>query len=412
MLSFEAARAKVIETIRAEKGLSVPARPTEKLDIAQTPALALGRVLAEAVICDRNYPPFDRSTRDGYAVRSSDFRESPAKLPLFGESRAGVPFAGELKAGACVRIMTGAALPKGADSVVMQEFTRAEGELIHFEKAPRQGQNVVPEGAEARKGEVALAQGTRLGFAELAMAAQVGQKSLRVFSKPRVAILSTGDEVVERDREPGPFQIRNSNSVSLAAQVTITGGEAVLLGNAPDRLSELRERIELGLQADILVISGGVSVGAYDLVETVLRELGTEFFFDAIAIRPGRPAVFGMVRGKPIFGLPGNPVSTMVTFELLAAPAIELLLGLDPGFLPLFKAKLRVAVEQNAPLTHFLPAQVTWPMSEPTVEPLPWEGSGDIGTITKANCFLVLHETNRKLKAGDWADVLPRRDKF
>jgi molybdopterin molybdotransferase len=211
------------------------------------------------------------------------------------------------------------------------------------------------------------------------------------------------------DQTPGPFQIRNSNTVSLAAQVALAGGEPLLLGIAPDELGQLRGLIDRGLEADMLVLTGGVSVGKYDLVEQVLRELGAEFFFDALAIRPGKPAVFGWCKGKPVFGLPGNPVSTMVTCELIVVPGIELMSGHKPEPLPLFKAKLVHPIEQRAALTHFLPARVTWPSGEPTVSILHWEGSGDIGAVVRSNCFLVVHEAKLKLAAGEWVDVLPRR---
>jgi molybdopterin molybdotransferase len=409
MLSFEAARAKVVEVVSARAG-----KPeTQTVDIASDPVRALGRVLAEEVIADRNYPPFDRSTRDGYAVHSVDAWEPGAKLRLVGESRAGVAFDGSVGSGECVRILTGAAVPQGADAVVMQEYVRTEGDSVIFARATVAGQNVVPTGAEIQAGEIAVARGVRLGYAELAMAAQVGHKKLAVSRRPTVAILSTGDEVVDgNESPPGPFQIRNSNSVSLAAQVALAGGEPVLLGNAHDEVGELRKRIEGGLKAELLVLSGGVSVGSYDLVEQVLSELGAEFFFDSVAIRPGKPAVFGWCQGKPIFGLPGNPVSTMVTFELLAVPAIDVLNGAKPQPLPLFKAKLRRAVSEKPPLAHFLPARVCWPGGDPQVELIRWQGSGDIGPVLRGNCFLVVRGERQSLEAGEWVDVLPRRGMF
>jgi molybdopterin molybdotransferase len=308
--------------------------------------------------------------------------------------------------------MTGAAVPRGADAVVMLEHARVEGTSVIFERAARSGQNFVPAGKEIRAVDVVVARGSKLGYAEVAMAAQVGRSKLIAYRRPRVAILSTGDEVVAVEQAPGQFQIRNSNSVSLAAQVSLAGAEPVMLGNAPDEVGELRRRIERGLEADILVLSGGVSVGKYDFVEQVLRELGAEFFFDAIAIRPGKPAVFGWCCGKPVFGLPGNPVSTMVTFELLAVPAIDILSGREPQLLPVFKAKLMRAVDEKAPMAHFLPARVSWPGGEPVVQDLTWEGSGDIGSVVRGNCFLVVHEATLKLAAGDWVDVLPRRGIF
>jgi molybdopterin molybdotransferase len=408
MLSYEAARAKVIEIVRARAG----APASETIAYARDPARALGRILAENIVADRNYPPFDRSTRDGFALRSADAPHAGAKLRLIGESRAGVAFAGAMEPGACVRIMTGAAVPRGADTVVMQEHVRIEGDTVIFEQPARAHQNYVLAGSETRAGEVVVPRGARLGYAELAMAAQVGRSSVAFSRRPRVAALSTGDEVVPVDQPPGPFQIRNSNSISIASQVALAGGEVVMLGNAPDELMKLRELIERALESDVVILTGGVSVGKYDLVEQVLHDLGAEFFFDSVAIRPGKPAVFGWCRGKPTFGLPGNPVSTMVTFELLAVPAIEILSGHKPQPLPFFKARLTHPIEQRAPLTHFLPARVTWPSGEPTVSVLPCESSGDIGALVKGNCFLVVRESKLKIEAGDWVDVLPRRGIF
>jgi molybdopterin molybdotransferase len=408
MLSYEAARAKVIELVRARAG----APPTETIEYARDPVRALGRILGENVVADRNYPPFDRSTRDGFALRSSDAAQAGAKLRLIGESRAGVAFAGTMEPGACVRIMTGAAVPRGTDTVVMQEYAHIEGDAVIFDQPVRAHQNYVLAGSETRAGEVVVPRGARLGYAELAMAAQVGRTSVVVGRRPQAAILSTGDEVVPVDQPPGPLQIRNSNSISIASQVALAGGEAMMLGNAPDDPTNLRRLIERALESDVVVLTGGVSVGKYDLVEQVLRELGAEFFFDAVAIRPGKPAVFGWCRGKPTFGLPGNPASTMVTFEILAVPAIEILSGYRPQPLPFFKARLTHPIEQRAPLTHFLPARVTWPSGEPTVSALHWEGSGDIGALVKGNCFLVVRESKLRIEAGDWVDVLPRRGIF
>lgn len=405
MLSYEAARQKVIEIAGARR-----AEPrSETVFLSDAP----GRVLAEDILSDRDYPPFPRSTRDGFALCAADAANVPRRLRLIGESRAGVPFSrGVVNGGECVSTMTGAAVPAGADAIVMVEHTRMDSGEVVVERAAQAGQNIVPRGSEAKAGQRVLPRGTRLGYAELAMAAQVGQAQVRVCARPRVAILSTGDEVVPLDREPGPFEIRNSNSVSLAAQAELAGAEAVALGNAPDRAPELRALIERGLAEDALVLSGGVSVGKYDLVEGVLRELGAEFFFDALAIRPGRPAVFGVCRGKPVFGLPGNPVSTMVTFELLVVPAIDLLGGAPPRPLPLFKAKLAKGVDEKPGLAHFVPARVSWPGGVPTVEALPWKGSGDIGAVIEGNAFLLVGETRLKMAEGEWADVMPRRGMF
>jgi molybdopterin molybdotransferase len=410
MLSYELARAKVIETVQARASASQ--RATETVEFADDPSRALGRILAEDVIADRNYPPFDRATRDGFAMRAADAAHPRAKLRLIGESRAGHAFGGQMEAGACVQIMTGAPLPRGANAVVMQEDAEVEGDFVVFNHAVRPGQHYVLEGQETRVGETVVGRGKRLGYAELAMAAQVGRSGVLVANKPRVAILSTGDEVISVGQAPERFQIRNSNSISLAAQVSLAGGEPVVLGNAPDDVAQLRLRIEQALKLDIVILTGGVSVGKYDHVEQVLKEIGIEFFFDALAIRPGRPAVFGMCNDKTVFGLPGNPVSTMVTFELLVVPAIELLGSHPPGSLHLLKAKLAHPVDEKPPLAHFLPARVKWPNGEPTVEVLHWEGSGDIGSVVRGNCFLVVHESKLKLEAGEMVDILPRRGLF
>jgi molybdopterin molybdotransferase len=410
MLTVEQARAKVIEVMTERK--SRCALKTETVDFAQDPSRALGRVLAEQISADRNYPPFNRSIRDGFAVRASDVAQPGAKLRLIGESRAGVAFNGSVGPGECVRILTGAALPKGASAVMMLEYAREEDDSVIFEQSAKMGQHYVLAGAEARVGEVVIPRGTRLGYPELAMAAEVGRVSLTVARRPRVAILSTGDEVVEVNQTPGPYQIRNSNTISLSAQVALAGGEPVPLLNAKDEMSDLRSKIEEGLKADILLLSGGMSVGKYDLVETALREMEAEFFFDAVALRPGKPAVFGWCKGKPVFGLPGNPVSTMLTFELFAVPGIELLGGYTPHPLPFVRAKLSHAVNEKAGVDHYLPARVTWPNGEPHVELMLWEGSGDIGAVVRGNCFLKVDQSRLQIEAGEWVDVLPRRSAF
>ena len=410
MLSYEAARAKVIEVIRARRCAPPPA--TETVEFASNPAQVLGRIVAENIPADRNYPPFDRATRDGFALRAADATQPGVKLRLIGESRAGVPFDGTVEPGTCVHIMTGAAMPRGANTIVMVEHARIEGEQVTIERVPHASAHFVLEGQETRVGESVIQRGKRLGYGELAMAAQVGRSRVVVAKKPRVAILSTGDEVISVDQPPKKFQIRNSNSISLAAQVSLVGGEPLILGNVPDDLGQLKTRIEEALTADIVVLTGGVSVGKYDHVEEVLRSLGAEFYFDAVAIRPGKPAVFGFCKNKPVFALPGNPVSTMVTFELFVVPAIELLSGFSPNSLTVLKAKLLHPLDEKPHLAHFLPARLSWPGGEPSVEAIHWEGSGDIGSVVRGNCFLVVTESKLKYAVGEWASVLPRRGLF
>jgi molybdopterin molybdotransferase len=401
MLTFEEARRKVIEQVGKMRG------PRERASVAVWDALGL--VLAQEVKTDREYPPFDRSTRDGYAVHSKEIKPG-TQLKCAGEIKAGDTVTESLSPGTCMQIMTGAAVPTGADAVIMIEYTQREADIVRFERAAQSGQNTVPRGSEAHAGQTILKPGMRLGFAELALAAQVGATQLQCGNRPRVAILSTGDEVVLIDQQPGPFQIRNCNSVSLAAQVRIAGGEPVVLGNAADRVEDLGEKIERGLKEDALVLTGGVSMGKYDLVESVLKALGAEFFFDAVAIRPGKPAVFAICRGKPVFGLPGNPVSTMVTFQLFVTPAIDLLSGAEAHPLPLVEARLAEALNERPGLAHFLPASIEWHGAEPVVRALKWQGSGDIAALAGANCFLVVPAEGEKIASGERVSVLLRKD--
>jgi molybdopterin molybdotransferase len=401
MLTYEQARRTVIEQVESVKG----PRATATLSAWD----ALGFVLAEEIKTDREYPPFNRSTRDGYAVRVSEIAAG-ATLRCVAEIKAGDTVTQPLAPRTCVQIMTGAAVPPGADAVVMIEHTSRDGESVQFDRGAQSGQNIVPRGSEAKRDWPILSPGMRLGYAELALAAQVGATQLRCASKPRVAILSTGDEVVSIDQQPGAFQIRNSNSVSLAAQVRLAGGEPVLLGNAADRTDDLREKISRGLREDALVLSGGVSMGKYDLVEAVLKELGAEFYFDAVAIRPGKPAVFGKCGSAFVFGLPGNPVSTMVTFELFAVPAIDVLSGVPARDLPLVEARLAAALNEKPGLTHFLPAKVEWRGATPEVKALPWQGSGDIAALARANCFMVVAADRSHVDVGETVPILLRKD--
>ncbi len=401
MLTFEQARQLIITQSKSRAGL----RPTLSLPVSG----AIGYVLAQEIRTDREYPPFDRSTRDGYAVRASEAAPG-ASLRCVGEIKAGDTVTGPLAPGACIQIMTGAAAPPGADAVVMIEFTRRAGDTVTFDRATQPGQNIVARGIEARAGEIALSPGLRLGFAELAVAAQVGALSLRCHKKPRVAILSTGDEVVPITETPGPFQIRNSNTVSLAAQIQLAGGEPVPLVNALDRVEDLSAKIERGLHEDILVLSGGVSMGKYDLVEPVLKGLGAEFFFDGVAVRPGKHTVFGRCRNTLFFGLPGNPVSTMVTFLLFVIPALDILSGAEPRPLPQLEATLAEPLKEASGLAHFLPARLDWQASAPQVRALRWQGSGDVSSLIHANCFLVVPAGRPDIPAGEKVFVLPRTD--
>jgi len=378
-----------------------------------------GRVLAERILADRDFPPFDRATRDGYAVRAAELAEVPARLEVVGEVKAGdwpEPGTCSVGRGQAAGIMTGAPLPPGADAVVMVEQTSLLGNQspllgnrsIEVRRGVSPGENFVPRGAEALAGQMLLDRGRRLDHAGIAIAASVGKSQVQVFRKPRVAVLSTGDEVVEIDATPGPAQIRNSNSYALAAQVQAAGGEPVRLGIAPDERSRLRQLIEEGLGCDLLLLTGGVSMGKYDLVEEVLGELKAEFYFTGALIQPGRPVVFGSCGKKYFFGLPGNPVSTMVTFELFARPMIEALAGMTPQRMVFLRARLKSEIRTKTGLKRFLPAVLVGEFENAEVELARWQGSGDIAALARANGYVVVPPERERIEVGEWVSVLSR----
>jgi molybdopterin molybdotransferase len=421
-VSFEEARHLV-----EQHATSVSPGEVETVDLMA----GLGRVLAEGILADRDFPPFARATRDGYAVRAADVVAIPARLEVVGEVKAGdwlEPSVCSVGPGQAVGIMTGAPLPAGADAVVMVEHSssihESEGRLVEIRRGVGVGENFVPRGAEARAGQLLLDRGRRLDHAGIAIAASVGKSRVQVFRKPRVAVLSTGDEVVEIDATPGPAQIRNSNSYSLAAQVQNAGGEAVRLAIAPDERKKLRALIEEGLGCDLLLLTGGVSMGKYDLVEQVLGELKAEFYFTGAEIQPGRPVVFGSCGGgsstrsgrvgdspphkRYFFGLPGNPVSTMVTFELFARPMIEALAGMAPQRLIFLRARLKSEIRTKTGLKRFLPAVLSGEFENAEVELARWQGSGDIAALARANCYVVIPPDRERMEAGEWVSLLMR----
>lgn len=398
MLTFEQALSIVKEKLGGAK--RDPA--TEVLPLEQV----RGRVLAEDICADRDYPPFHRATRDGYALRVSDLGSLPAILERVGEVRAGEHYVGKLGAAQCIEIMTGAPLPDGADAVVMSEHVRVHGNRVEVPRALSPFENIVRQGSEAASGSRVLARGRRLNPAEMGLLASVGQARMKVFVEPRVAILPTGDEIVAVDRQPEWFQIRNSNAVALAAQVAAAGGVPRIAGIAPDLKEPLKQLMENGLEADLLLMSGGVSMGKYDLVAQVLKDLGAEIYFQGVAIRPGKPLVFGRVRGKYFFGLPGNPVSTFVTFELFVRPAIALLAGADIECASFLRARLGKPFKQKNGLTAFMPARVQREGADPVVNLVGWQGSGDLVGVVAANCFLVVHPEQTEIAAGEWVDVM------
>jgi molybdopterin molybdotransferase len=288
-----------------------------------------------------------------------------------------------------------------------------ESDFVQVERSVMAGENVVAAGAEARAGDLLVPIGMRITSSQIAMAAAVGAVKLNVFRQPKVAILATGDELVDVSRKPGPHQIRNSNTYSLAAQVSANGGIAWTLPVAPDEERKLSTLMQAGIQdADLLLLSGGVSMGKFDLVEKVLSELGAEFLFTGALIQPGKPVVFGEVRHGhrkvPFFGLPGNPVSVIVTFDLFARPLLYALAGCGQTRLPFFQARLKNSVRTKTGLTRFLPAMVQGGSFHPEVEVIPWQGSGDLLASARANCYLVIPPDREQIAEGETVSVLVR----
>ena len=393
-LTFAEARELVLRTVR--KASARPVSETVSLDSS------VGRVLATDMRADRPYPPFPRSARDGFAVRVADF---PGVVRVIGEVKAGGHFDGMLQPGETVEIMTGAPVPQGADSILMVEHAKRTGDQVSTDRQPQPGEHIVAAGSECAGDAVAVWGGTRIDYGHLASLATVGAACVSVFRKPAVAVIATGDELVPIDSTPQTQQIRNSNSHTLAAQIVRAGGAPVVFPPAPDDYDRTRDAIETALSsADLLLLSGGVSAGKYDLVESVLADFGAEFYFDRVRIQPGQPLVFGRVRDRFFFGLPGNPLSTMVTFELFARAALDIIGGCTETSLPITWARLTAPFRHNSGLTRFLPAR----LETGNVTHIRWQGSGDVFALARANAFLVAREDREFWNTGESIEVLAR----
>ena len=399
-LDVKAARSVVLEhCLKIDLG---------RLDREDLPLVdCLGRVIAEPITLDQDQPPFDRSMRDGYALKAQDVDRVPATLKCRGEIKAGDSPSLDLQQGETFQIMTGAPVPAGADAVVMVEYTeQMRPEVVTILRPVRPGENVAAQGSEHRAGSFMFGEGALLSAFQLAVLASLGKSSVKVFRQPRVAILATGDELVDIQVAPDAGQIRNSNSYSLYAQVLREGGIPTILEIARDNRADLRRQTSSGMQHDVLLISGGVSMGKYDLVEPVLNELGIQIHFESVNMRPGKPTVFATQGDRFVFGLPGNPVSTFVAFELFVRPVLRRLQSLEHASLRLIKGILDEEVVEKSGRTAFLPARVFSESGRNVVSTVAWKGSADIFGAAKANGFLIVPLNAGHLAPGQEVEAL------
>jgi molybdenum cofactor synthesis domain-containing protein len=378
-------------------------------------AASVGRVLRRKAMSDLDLPPFDRARMDGYALRAADVEgataERPARLREIGEAAAGHSFDGTVAAGQAVRIMTGAPVPRGADAVQKIEVINVTGDgWVEVQEAVKHGQFITPRGIEARAGDVMVNAGQYISPAVAAVLASFGHARVVVSRRPRVALLSTGTELVEVEQTPGPSQIRNSNTYSLAGYTEAAGAEVISAGIVRDDFDATRDTIAAAVsEADVVMLSGGVSMGDYDLVKPVLRELGAEVFVEKVAMHPGKPTVFAKFGDKVIFGLPGNPVSVAVSFHLFARPALLKLQGAGQIHLPRFQAHAVRPVKGAPPRRSHQPGQLTIRNGRAEVEPLKWSGSSDLVAFMNADCLIVVPEDRAGYDAGELVEVISLR---
>lgn len=396
MVSVEQARAIILGE----------ARPLASETVALDDAL--GRVLAEDVAADRDLPPFDRAAMDGYALRAADVARAPVALEVVGELRAGDAKALVVGAGQAVRIMTGAVVPPGATAVQQVEKTQPLDEFRVTVLAPvAEGQNLAPRGSEVKAGETVLARGRTLDPAAIGVLATVGRARVGVARRPVVAVLVTGDEIVDVVETPGPTRIRNSNGPALAAAARQAGADVRDLGAVPDDKDAIAAALGRGLAADVLVVSGGVSAGDYDLVEPALLELGARLLVTKVAVKPGAPLVVARCGETLVFGLPGNPVSAQVTFELFARPALLKMQGAAALTRPRLEAELGAAVRNRSGRRSYLPARLRHEGGRLLARPVRSLGSGDLVAHARANALVVLDAEREEARAGERVEALP-----
>ncbi len=396
----------VAEAIQIVRQQTAPLA-TERVRIEQT----LGRVLAADVIADTDLPPFDRSQMDGYAVRAEDVSAVPARLRIVGESAAGKGWHNQLEEGQAVRIMTGAPVPAGADSVQQVELTTElkDGTVVELRETVETGRSIVKRGSEIKAGEVVLRAGTTINAAMMAVLAAFGYAQVEVFRKPRVAVLATGSELVPVDQKPGQDQIRDSNNYSISAYAELAGAVTERMPLTGDETSLLKDQItEAAKRCDLIVTSGGVSMGVYDLTKAALKELDAEIFFERVALRPGKPTVFARLpNGTLVFGLPGNPVSVSVTFNLFARAALLAMQGTAEPALKRETAVLARSVKGTADRESYLPAQLTSnDDAELVAFPLKWGGSSDFVAFALTTALVIVPANVKAIEAGSLVSVL------
>lgn len=389
---------------------NLPERKVEQVTFEE----ALESVLAEDLVATCDIPPFDRSSMDGYAIRAADAENAPVTLAVAGESRAGYGMSRSLEPGEAIAIMTGAPVPEGADAVeAIEQCESIEGgTTVRILRPVRVRENIAPRASESKSGNVVLAAGHRVGPAEIAVMATFGYSKVKVYGKPRVAIFATGDELVEIDETPQPDQIRNSNAYCLNSQLRLMGIDADYLGIVRDDREELRRKMLSGLERDVLIITGGVSMGEYDFVRDVFQDLELEILFSKVAIKPGKPTVFARKGDKLIFGLPGNPISALITFECFVRPVLGRLCGMTAPELPRMKGELLADMRQSPGRTAFMPAWVAWQDDGWKVEPLKWKSSADIVGFTGANATFIFPKNRDLLRRGETVEIMLLPDFF
>ena len=397
MISFEEALNNILSRVQP-LGL-------EKVFLLES----LGKIIGEDIYAWRDIPPLDNSAMDGYALRFEDIRESskdhPARLKVIEDLPAGCVSKKTVGKGQAVRIMTGAPIPKGVDTVVPVEETRKEDGFALIFKAIPQGENIRRAGEDVKKGDRVISKGDVIRPAEVGMLSSVGRSSILVYQKPLVAILCTGDELVDVDENLSESKIISSNSYTLAAQVKDCGAVPVQLGIARDRKEEIREKLRQGIRADVIISSAGVSVGDYDFSKEALNDLGMEMAFWQVSMKPGKPLAFGTIQGKPVFGLPGNPVSSMISFEEFVRPSLLKMMGHRQVFRPVIEAVLQEEIRKTTGRRHFIRAFISFKEGSYSATTTGDQGSGILMSMLKANGLIMIPEDQEIARVGDKVKV-------